>query len=62
MTVVIVPMVSAEKVTVGPEGGPISTYRNDRQHLTKTPPPVLKLAVIAASHPELIDEVEAESG
>ena len=36
-------------------GVPISTYRNDEQHITETPPPVLKLAVIAASHPELID-------
>ena len=36
-------------------GVPISTYRNYEQYITETPPPVLKLAVIAASHPELID-------
>ena len=35
-------------------GVPISTYRNYEQYITETPPPVLKLAVIAASHPELI--------
>ncbi|MCH7225429.1 helix-turn-helix transcriptional regulator [Verrucomicrobiaceae bacterium E54] len=36
-------------------GVPISTYRNYEQYITETPPPVLKLAVIAASHTELID-------
>lgn len=36
-------------------GVPISTYRNYEQYITETPPPVLKLAVIAAIHPELID-------
>ena len=35
-------------------GVPISTFRNYEQYITETPPPVLKLAVIAATHPELI--------
>jgi DNA-binding transcriptional regulator YiaG len=36
-------------------GVPISTYRNYEQYITEVPPPVLKLAAIAAIHPELID-------
>jgi DNA-binding transcriptional regulator YiaG len=35
-------------------GLPLSTYRNYEQYVTETPPPVLKLASIAATHPELV--------
>ena len=35
-------------------GVPLSTYRNYEQYITETPPPVLKLASIAATNPELV--------
>jgi DNA-binding transcriptional regulator YiaG len=35
-------------------GIPLSTYRNYEQYVTETPSPVLKLASIAATNPELV--------
>jgi len=35
-------------------GVPLSTYRNYEQYITATPPPVMKLAAIASSNPEIV--------
>ncbi len=38
-------------------GVPLSTYRNYEQFITETPLSVLKLAAIAAKHPEMLKAV-----
>ena len=38
-------------------GVPISTYRNYEQYITETPPPVLKLAAIASTDPDMVSSI-----